>query len=265
MDDTPPAHCPAPPAPPAPPASDAAAPRRLPVLRWNKGEWERAADAVSPETRVAVRWPGGTDELWAWPEDLPTLRCGHALLEQKRAELSASPAARHVGYSPHGAPPSSELAERTPKPPSEPISEPVWPDPENLLTHMAAFLSLPGRLPRLWEATGAFHRAAVLGGAGLLHLAEDISRHNCIDRLAGWAWQNGVALEPCALLLSARITGSLYERARLAGFRFLVSRAAVTTAATDGANRDGATLIGFCRPQEGRFTVFADPTGRMRA
>lgn len=232
MDGTPPAHDPS--------APDAAVPKRLPVLRWNRGRWERAADAVSPETRVAVRWSGGADELWAWPEDLAALRLGHALLERKRA-------GRPAGRSPESPSPNA-----------------VWPDPERLLAHMAAFLSLQGRLPRLWEETGSLHRAAALGGNEILHLAEDISRHNCIDRLAGWAWQSGVALETCALLLSARITGSLYERARLAGFHFLVSRAAVTTAATDGANRDGATLIGFCRPHERRFTVFADPGGRLR-
>lgn len=243
-----------------PPARDAAVPARLPVLRWNRGGWERTADAVSPETRVAVHWPGGADELWAWPEDLPTLRLGHALLEQKRAERALFIDDQRQS-SPRNEPLSSDPA---PNLTPEPTAEPVWPDPERLLAHMAAFLSLPGRIPRLWEATGSFHRAAVLDGAELLHLAEDISRHNCIDRLAGWAWQAGVDPTRCVLLLSARITGSLYERARLAGFRFLVSRATVTAAATDRAEQDGATLIGFCRPHEQRFTVFADPTGRMR-
>ena len=130
---------------------------------------------------------------------------------------------------------------------------------------METFLSLPGRYPRLWEETGCFHRAAAVRANGLIQLAEDIGRHNCIDRLAGWAWRAGVAPEECLLLLSARITGSLYERAHLAGFRFLVSRAAVTTAATTRAERDGVTLIGFCRPRERRFTVFADSAERMRA
>ena len=241
----------------------ASRPQRAPVLLWRAGAWEQTADALSPETRVRVRWPGGEDELWAWPEDLDTLRLGHALLERKRAAIApASPPVPSPAPSPDLFPddgrPSSRLAPPT-------VDAPPAPTPEGLLTLMETFLSLPGRYPRLWEETGCFHRAAAVRANGLIQLAEDIGRHNCIDRLAGWAWRAGVAPEECLLLLSARITGSLYERAHLAGFRFLVSRAAVTTAATTRAERDGVTLIGFCRPRERRFTVFADSAERMRA
>lgn len=239
-------------------------PQRAPALLWRAGKWEQTADAVSPETRV--RLPGGEDELWAWPEDLDTLRLGHALLERKRA---ATP------LIPPPVPPLAPLSDLLPNLPDDglpasriaipAVDAPPAPTPEDLLTLMENFLSLPGRYPRLWEETGCFHRAAAVRDNKLLELAEDIGRHNCIDRLAGWAWRAGVAPENCLLLLSARITGSLYERARLAGFRFLVSRAAVTTAATAGAEKDGVTIIGFCRPRERRFTVFADPAGRMRA
>ena len=43
----------------------ASRPQRAPVLLWRAGAWEQTADALSPETRVRVRWPGGEDELWA--------------------------------------------------------------------------------------------------------------------------------------------------------------------------------------------------------
>ena len=134
--------------------------------------------------------------------------------------------------------------------------------PQSLIELMERFLALAGP----WDATGCFHRLALWrldAPDQICRVAEDIGRHNCLDRLAGWLDREGLAPADFGLLLSARITASLYAKARRAGVAVLVSRAAVSSAAVDAAHADGVTLIGFCRPREGRLTVFADPARRL--
>ena len=95
-------------------------------------------------------------------------------------------------------------------------------------------------------------------------VAEDIGRHNCLDRLAGFCARQNLESAAYALSISARITGSLYAKARRAGFALLVSRGAVTGAALTAAMAQDITL-GFCRPAEERLTVFCDSAGRVTA
>ena len=138
--------------------------------------------------------------------------------------------------------------------------------PESIVTHMDAFLTLEGTCPLLWESTGCFHRAGMFDPktGAFIRLAEDIGRHNCIDRLAGWACLNNIDPADTVLFLSARITASLYAKARRAGFSFLISRSAVTSTPVEMAREQNrkhpahpVTILGFCRPREQRFTVFA--------
>ena len=91
-----------------------------------------------------------------------------------------------------------------------------------------------------------------------------IGRHNCLDRLAGWACLNGIDPAETVLFVSARITSSLYAKARRAGFSFLISRSAVTSTPVEMARQQNrlhpahpVTVVGFCRPREERLTVFA--------
>ena len=84
------------------------------------------------------------------------------------------------------------------------------------------------------------------------------------DRLAGWACLNGIDPAETVLFVSARITSSLYAKARRAGFSFLISRSAVTSTPVEMARQQNrlhpahpVTVVGFCRPREERLTVFA--------
>jgi FdhD protein len=127
------------------------------------------------------------------------------------------------------------------------------------------------RAPGLWDGTGCYHRAALLHAATghFTRVAEDIGRHNCLDRLAGHiALSGGCARTDPAehiLFLTARVSAGLYRKARRLGVRCIVSRAAVTSASIAMALQQDVSLIGFCRPEEERLTVFSDPQGRFAA
>jgi FdhD protein len=141
------------------------------------------------------------------------------------------------------------------------------PQPADILAHMTEFIHAHG----FWGGTSCHHRAALLHAAtGIFaHMTEDIGRHNCLDRLAGHIALSGGCgrMEPAEYILfvTARISASLYCKARRLGVRCIVSRTAVTSASIEMAQKQGVILIGFCRPEEERLTVFSDPQGRFTA
>lgn len=231
------------------------------IRRFKKGRWEHIEDTLSREEAVTVLWNDavsgteGTARLWAWPYHLEALALGHVLLDC----LPDHAEGRDFLISPQGERQFSIAltrgsAKHRPPPPS------VLAAPQ-LLEAMGAFIRADG----LWEGTGCFHRAGVFSPAHntLLTVAEDIGRHNCIDRLAGWSALTGTPLENTVLLTTARFTASLCAKALRAGFRVLMSRSAVTSAAVALAKEQGATLLGFTRPGEERLSVFTDVPERL--
>lgn len=244
------------------------------VTRWKEGRWQHVDDSVSPEESVYVSWPGSSCRLWAWPDDLEPLCVGHALLDYQHLGPEAAPSPFQMSASVRSIPIppgidsrhafAVELKREGGKD-HDPTPSIVM-TPDGIVKHMDEFLKLEGACPLLWEATGCFQRACLFDPAtgAIIRLAEDVGLHNCVDRLAGWACLNGVDPADTVLFLSARITSSLYAKARRAGFSFLISRSAATSTPVEmarGQNRrhpaHPVTIIGFCRPNEQRFTVFA--------
>lgn len=234
-----------------------------PARQFRGGLWRFFEDIVTEERVLTVRWEdatagtAGETALRAWPHDLPCLAAGHVLLEKTARAASKRAVVSQTGdcaflVSLEAAPSGT---------PAETAFRPVA--PETLLRAMRAFITAPSR----WDATGCFHQAGVFDPRtdALIARAEDIGRHNCLDRLAGWANAVGTDFADKILLVSARLTGSLAGKALRAGFPVLVSRSAVTTEAVDMARKTGAALVGFARAEEDRFTLFADPFGRVGA
>lgn len=234
----------------------------LPARRYRQGQWETFEDAVSVEIPLHIHWQDalekrqGETRLWAWPHDLGGLALGHVLLDVC-GEGNALPrqfSLRQTGENNYAV----SLEDRTPGPlPAPPASLSA----EKLFEAMRAFISAKGH----WDGTGCFHRAGLYDPAAgkLLFRAEDIGRHNCLDRIAGWSALARVPLSDKVLLTSARITASLCAKALRAGFSIMVSRSAVTSASAAMSLERGVTLVGFARTDEERFTVFADGPGRI--
>ncbi len=127
---------------------------------------------------------------------------------------------------------------------------------KELVEIMSQVLNAKGK----WDGTGCFHRAALFHPITKdIMLAEDIGRHNCVDRLKGRSIINNFSIEDYFLFITARITSSLYHKIRRAGIKTIISRSAITSTAYLSAKNDHCTLAAFCRPEDDRVTLFTAP------
>ncbi|EHJ46546.1 formate dehydrogenase subunit FdhD [Solidesulfovibrio carbinoliphilus subsp. oakridgensis] len=230
--------------------------RKIPCRRFKDGRFADIGDDVATEIRVRLRVAGiGEKELLAAPFDATPLVLGHALLEML-GDGRVPAVARANGFS----------FDLDVFPDKRGEANPALPRPVSaaaLLGLVTRFIAAPG----LWDGTGCFHRAALYDGwtDTFVATAEDIGRHNCLDRLAGQGLLQAFLPPELILFLSCRVTASMMEKALRAGIRMVVSRSAVTGAAYDAAVAAGVTLVGFARDAEARFTVFTDTAGRVTA
>jgi FdhD protein len=95
-----------------------------------------------------------------------------------------------------------------------------------------------------YKDTGGIHAAALTDGALLLHHAEDIGRHNAVDKVIGAALLRGRSLEGLGLLVTGRISGELGFKAARAGISYVATPSVPSSLAVEIARRAGTVLIG---------------------
>ena len=94
---------------------------------------------------------------------------------------------------------------------------------------------------------GGIHSAAVGDANGLLLYAEDLGRHNTLDRLAGEAWFKGFDLQDKMLVTSGRVSTEMVAKAARLGIGLIASRTSPTDKAIDLCEQAGITLLGYLR------------------
>ncbi|MDQ6887600.1 MAG: formate dehydrogenase accessory sulfurtransferase FdhD [Gemmatimonadota bacterium] len=95
-----------------------------------------------------------------------------------------------------------------------------------------------------YKDTGGIHAAALTDGRTLLHHAEDIGRHNAVDKVIGAAVLDGRVLHNLVLLVTGRISGELAFKAARAQLSVVATPSVPSTLAVDIARAAGMMLIG---------------------
>ena len=110
-------------------------------------------------------------------------------------------------------------------------------------------------LAEIFKKTGGVHVAALYSREGkLVALAEDVGRHNAVDKVIGEGALKSVNFSGCFVALSGRLTGDIVLKAARMQIPIVVSIAAAITSGIEVAKRTGITLVGFARGQ--RMNVY---------
>ena len=113
----------------------------------------------------------------------------------------------------------------------------------------------------LFQQTGGIHASALFDKDGhLMHVAEDIGRHNSLDKAIGWAIaEDEFPLSNSLLLVSGRAGFELIQKTIVAQIPVMVAVGAPSSMAVEYAESYGLTLVGFVKNNS--FNVYS---GRHR-
>ncbi len=95
-----------------------------------------------------------------------------------------------------------------------------------------------------YEETGGVHAAALTDGTTLFHHAEDIGRHNAVDKVLGAALLAGRPVGGLGLLVTGRISAELAFKAARAQLAWVATPSVPSTLAVEVARRSGMVLVG---------------------
>jgi FdhD protein len=109
-----------------------------------------------------------------------------------------------------------------------------------------------------YNATGGTHGAALFTASGetLAH-AEDVGRHNALDKAIGKVLFAGTDKEAAIALLSSRLSYEMVQKAARLGIEILAGASAPTSLGVNLAEKVGLTLVGFLRA--GRGNIYTCP------
>jgi len=99
----------------------------------------------------------------------------------------------------------------------------------------------------IYLKTGGVHSAALADTSGILIFAEDIGRHNAIDKVIGHGLKRDISFENKIMITSGRVSSEVLLKTQKCKIPVIISRSAPTNQAIKHASDAGITLVGFAR------------------
>ncbi|MBK8484329.1 MAG: formate dehydrogenase accessory sulfurtransferase FdhD [Saprospiraceae bacterium] len=111
----------------------------------------------------------------------------------------------------------------------------------------------------IFQKTGSIHGCAIFDTHGNLILsAEDVGRHNALDKLVGKAFTHSlVPLQDHLIVLSGRVSFELVQKAFMIGTPILAAVGAPSSLAIETAEVFGISLIGFLK--HNKANIYSNP------
>jgi len=112
------------------------------------------------------------------------------------------------------------------------------------------------RSSELFNLTGCVHSAAISDGEDILCLAEDIGRHNAVDKTIGYMLLENIPFSGKMMLASGRLSSEIVSKCAKWGIPVVASRTSPTSLALEIAEKAGVTVVGFVRA--GRMNIYTN-------
>ncbi|MBT4932172.1 MAG: formate dehydrogenase accessory sulfurtransferase FdhD [Rhodospirillaceae bacterium] len=109
--------------------------------------------------------------------------------------------------------------------------------------------------PSLYLEAGAIHGCVLAHEDRPLLYMEDVGRHNAVDKIAGYMYQNEMSGADKIFYTTGRLTSEMVIKSVQMGIPIVVSRSGFTAWGVELAKQVGLTLIGRARGQ--RFVALA--------
>ena len=109
----------------------------------------------------------------------------------------------------------------------------------------------------LYRQTGGVHTSVLSNGEQSIISAEDIGRHNTLDKIAGIALMEDIPLERRIILTTGRISSEMMQKSLRLGASVIISRTSPSSMSVELAEKQGITLIGYAKRH--RFNVYTHP------
>ncbi len=107
----------------------------------------------------------------------------------------------------------------------------------------------------LFKQTGGVHSAGLIKNDKMIYFAEDIGRHNAVDKVAGMALQKSDDLSEFYLICSGRISSEIVKKCVRLGIPLIISQSAPTSEAIRLGWNYKLYIIGFARGK--RFNIYS--------
>lgn len=165
----------------------------------------------------------------------PSLTCVDVWLRNVAAELPSKPI-RTSGCG--GGVTFDDLSQRVP-----PVASDRRVAPQQILDGMRQLAAAAV----LYEETRGVHTSALSDGERLLATAEDVGRHNTVDKLWGYCLQHDIDPAGQVLLATGRVSSEMLNKAAKMGVPVVASRTSPTSLSVRLAQEWNILLIGYVR------------------
>jgi FdhD protein len=109
----------------------------------------------------------------------------------------------------------------------------------------------------LYKHTGGVHTSALSDGKQIILVAEDIGRHNTLDKLAGHCLLQQLTPMRRIILTTGRISSEMLQKAARLKAPIVISRTSASSRSIEMSESLGITLIGYARREH--FIVYTHP------